>query len=405
METPRCKGKTKTGRSCKNAEGKCRFHSPSSSGSGGAPKSPTTSSDSPKRSVIKKIKRGSSPKKTLEKNYRGLDQKLCYDDLGFRCDLALDYEKTLESPEQRTSSVLSWNNITSLVWGEREDVSSSITYPKEFRIVAQHLMDICKTAPGGKCIIHPLTPAIQWDNERADKRAIDQILHAKGNHYFHDWRSAPTDAVKIFGKEDMLRCKCNSQHTMIKEAAQTLLLHLNGDEDEWTSLHGYVIGKEGPVDRNGTGKVSKVLREKIIQDSVEFLAQEYKIHLQPKPEYQISVLKELVKLLKNTTFNENVLSWKAIIPYSRVLGEINLPAIVIYPTLGLRSAQIVAETIVNHFSKFDAAEIGLNHTPRFNYKYNELIYWAGGSGDHKKVLPSTYFTKDKMFYKNHELKL
>jgi len=93
-----------------------------------------------------------------------------------------------------------------------------------------------------------------------------------------------------------------------------------------------------------------------------------------------------------------------IIPYSQVEGDINLAAIVIYPIWGSSCSQLLLDEIIKHFSRFDDKKIGLDITPRYNAKYNNLIYWANGSGDHKKVLSDKYFTSpEKIFYKGHEL--
>jgi uncharacterized protein (UPF0248 family) len=151
--------------------------------------------------------------------------------------------------------------------------------------------------------------------------------------------------------------------------------------------------------------ISVQLKRKIIQDSIDFLAEEYKIHLQPKPEYQIAVIKELIKLIgSDEVFKSCLDSWKAIIPYHRVLDVSKMPAIVIYPVKGLKCSQYVLNKIIRHFSQFDSKVIGLDITPRYNAKYNELIYWANGSGDHKKILPDKYFTSpEKIFYIGHEM--
>ena len=109
-------------------------------------------------------------------------------------------------------------------------------------------------------------------------------------------------------------------------------------------------------------------------------------------------------MLKNPKFSSKVEVFKVAVPYHRVKTDLNLPVIVVYPLAGKENSRYVLDAIVKHFSGFNSAEIGLNHTPRFNKKINELIYVASGSGDHKKLLPSSLFSgPGKEFYKGYEL--
>ena len=385
MEGERCRGTTRAGERCKNIEGKCRYH-----------KCPTKRSPSATAATLirskeilppspdKKKSKVSKRPSLLEKHYRGVSERACYDDLGFKCDLARSYSM---QPQE-----------------------GKILYPEEFQIVARHLMEVCKTAIGGKCIMHPTMPGIQWDNtDKKSAYTANEKMHNVGNHYFHSVRKAE-NPVEIFGKEDVDRCICNNEYLRLGVAFETLQFLSDPDlsvsdlNEKWKEHHGLL---QGWIPRPRDGKVSGALRQKILKDSIDFLAQEYKIHLQPKPEYQIPVLRELIKLLKtDKNFRGVIESWKAVIPYSQVLGEINLPAIVIYPAPGHDNAKLAIQKIIEHFEGFDVSEIGLDHTPRFNYRYNPLVFWANGSGDHKKMLPAKYFSsEEKVFYKNHELVL
>lgn len=175
------------------------------------------------------------------------------------------------------------------------------------------------------------------------------------------------------------------------------------DDPKWKEYHGEIYLKDQFVSRVLTSS----LKEKIRNDSFHLLAQEYKIHLQPKPEYQLGVISILIELIENNIeFCQCISAWKAIIPYSQVVGDLKLPAIVIYPVSGKRCAEYVISVIIEKFKLYDVEEIGLNITPRYNYRYNSLIYWAGGSGDHKAHIPALYFsTPEKIFYKGHELSL
>lgn len=290
-------------------------------------------------------------------------------------------------------------------WLTREQTEAK-QFPREFEVVYDKLMEICATIPDGFCEYHPMTPAIQWNNNNNDatktKETWKDEMHAQKNHYAQKY---PSVLNSNYPSYDNRYCMCNEIHPELN-AYKTLLLRLDGSDEEWKKIHGCFGGLNCRNDFSDAFDVSRQLREKIIDDSIEYLAQEYKIHLQPKPEYQFPVLRILAKLLAtDKEFNAHVVAWKAVIPYHRVKTELNLPVIVIYPVWGSKSAEIVLRKIIKAFVKYDATKIGLNHTPRFNKKYNALIYYTGGSGDQKKKLNKDYFTPGKVFYIDHELKL
>lgn len=415
--TTQCTGKTQKGERCKNVEGSCRYHkgeTPSKT-----KKRTTPPSKSPEIFKTKVLKVSSpqrkavdtsptqkfSSKMVLDKHYRGVSEKLCYDALGWNnCKDADKYH--LEYKDE-------WKDVspTHYRYGTKP-------YPKEFKIVADHLMEVCKSILEGFCDVHPTMPGIQWsnvfeNNQKAKEEWKDTMLK-RGNHYVHnvDFKD---NSIKVFGlDQDLPYCMCQETRTA-SNAFYTLLLDPRSDDIKWQEHHGsihidedtkypekYILDKDKFEIKR---KVTTELREKIIRDSIDYLGEEFKVHLMPKPEYQIPILRELVKLLaKDKVFNSHVDTWKAIIPYDRIVGEINLPSIVIYPVWGIKSTKIVISKIIEHFSMFDADEIGLDLTPRFNHRHNSLIYWANGSGDHKKLLPESYFTgPDKVFYKNHKI--
>lgn len=266
-------------------------------------------------------------------------------------------------------------------------------YPEEFLIVTQKLMNICKQIDPDEthvCTIHPTLPGVQWINRKTEANdERKRLLHLLANHFTHNVESDDNSNYPIYDRD---YCMCNEWK--VEETAFKTLLE--GEGLDWQEYHGLLA--------KGTRNVGRELKEKIMKDAVEFLAQEYKIHLQPKPEYQFSVVRELTKMLQDAEFKSQVEAFKVAIPYHRVKTDANLPVIVIYPMPGKASAKYVLEKIEKHFSKFDSSEIGLNHTPRFNKKINELIYAAGGSGDHKKYLPASLFSgSGKEFYKGYEL--
>lgn len=289
--------------------------------------------------------------------------------------------------------------------GKRE-----IPFPPEFEVVYDKLKEICKSIPYGYCDLHPTTPAVQWSNNTHDldntKKQWQNEMHQKTNHYSQDY---PYDLNKNYPLYDQDYCSHHAGFDASKQsgyAYKTLFLPIQGEDEEWEALHGCTRGHCDIEEGEAYRKISSELRKKIMEDSLEYLAQEYKIHLQPKPEYQFPVLRILAKLLAtDKEFKSHVEAWKAVIPYHRVKTELNLPVIVIYPAWGKKSAEIVLGKIIQAFSKYDAAKIGLNHAPRFNKKYNELIYYAGGAGDQKKNLPDKYFTPGKIFYKGYELEV
>jgi hypothetical protein len=408
MEVEQCPVITKKGERCKKPAETCPYHKGTSKSS----ISKSTPTSELKSKILKKV----SPKKTpvikkapslaklkvMDKHYRGVSEEKCFDALGFERSCAKKY-------------LLDWTEEKAKIPYYKE----KIPYPEEFKIVAHHLMEVCKSLISGHCSLHPITPAIQWDNSNENIEIVENkwkmSMHKKGNHYFHEVEESE-NPVKIFGEEDRFYCMCHETGAS-DSATKTLLFDPFGDDDKWQELHQDIhvenidlipkknlIKVDGPT--SAIRKVTKTLREKIIKDSIDFLGEEFKIHLMPKPEYQIPVLRELIKLLSNDKeFNSHVTAWKAIIPYSRVIDEMKLPSIVIYPVWGTGSAQLVISKIIEHFSVYDADVIGLNITPRFNYKYNELIYWANGAGDQKKLLPVTYFTSsEKIFYIGHEIK-
>lgn len=126
-------------------------------------------------------------------------------------------------------------------------------------------------------------------------------------------------------------------------------------------------------------------KHKIKEDAKQGLVHKFKIHLQPKAEYQIWTIREMLKIFADPKINKYVSAWKTIIPYDRVFDEqLLLPAIVIYPTYGRESASVIIKALISHFGQFQ--DVGLNITPRFNFKVNSLIYWSGGNGDDKSRL-------------------
>jgi len=127
-------------------------------------------------------------------------------------------------------------------------------------------------------------------------------------------------------------------------------------------------------------------------EALEVLKLEYKIHLMVKPEYVESVTEFLLeKMVSDPKLNEVLTSFKVKIdPHlNRLSGgedqhRENLPTMVLYPTFGQRSAQKLLDILARYFSAEDCEEMGLDLAPRFNDKFNPMIFWAQGAGDFKE---------------------
>ena len=141
-------------------------------------------------------------------------------------------------------------------------------------------------------------------------------------------------------------------------------------------------------------KLNRKLDEKEIEDirreAYDYKTKIYKIHLQPKPQYQLKVLNVILSLILNDDMFANYVNYvKAVIPYSRVVDQDQLiPAIVlyIYPSLiAEESTHYVLDLILDSLRDYDHNKIGLGIRPRFNYEISPLIYYTNGDGDDKLI--------------------
>lgn len=114
------------------------------------------------------------------------------------------------------------------------------------------------------------------------------------------------------------------------------------------------------------------------------LKQEYKIHLQVKPQYVTEVLSAL---LSDDEFLEDMKTIKVLSAHNRVEGSEALPMIVVYPDSGVSSAQktisVITETLNSVFTAANLATMGWGVTPRYNQRYDNFTYYANGGGDVK----------------------
>lgn len=153
-----------------------------------------------------------------------------------------------------------------------------------------------------------------------------------------------------------------------------------------------------------------------LKTEVKFiLMNDYKIHLKPKKEYLFHTIGLLTKLWDK--FNLPISMFKVRKDYNELLetndyleqfeGEpqkLTLPIIAIYPFLGKENLKVILGCFLNYMPEY----LGDKNIdpPRLNIKFDELIYYASGDADYKKVIhsnPSAYsdvhlFTNDLTLY-------
>jgi hypothetical protein len=154
---------------------------------------------------------------------------------------------------------------------------------------------------------------------------------------------------------------------------------------------------------------SKGFQSALAEIAMAYIARidEYKVHLQVKPEYQFWVLKKLNLIIRNDdNFKGCIEAIKMHNFYDIVMGETRVPSIVIYlsgnnlkqttheKTECLKKVIDILRGIFSKYSK----QIGLDITPRYNYKVDEFIYFTNGPGDVKTEMEKDnvlddYFTK------------
>jgi hypothetical protein len=120
---------------------------------------------------------------------------------------------------------------------------------------------------------------------------------------------------------------------------------------------------------------------------------EFKVHLQVKPEYQFWVLEVLNNLIRSSIdFKNCVDAIKMHNFYNVVFSEdTRAPSIVIYLSGNnlikteeekWKCLNTVIEILWNIFGEY-SKDVGLDIAPRYNHTYDELIYWSNGPGDIK----------------------
>lgn len=143
--------------------------------------------------------------------------------------------------------------------------------------------------------------------------------------------------------------------------------------------------------------------EALAQDIITILVGQYKIHLMPKDDRQMtSVLIRFLKALKeDAELQELLVGFKLLYTAShkqeRPIERITevMPKIVLYVSDGQKKAQSFLNKIYDLFG----GEQGLNETPRFNKKITSLIYYAQGNADEKYSFPDYFELPDRVHYK------
>lgn len=129
----------------------------------------------------------------------------------------------------------------------------------------------------------------------------------------------------------------------------------------------------------------------LLNSAYNLLNQVFKIHLQPKAEFQRSVIRELLIVLNRSDVAPHIKQVKFLLSYEPILSETNaMPSIVIYPRFGYIHAKTILDAVICHFDQFHLEEASLDASrlPRFNLAVNPLISWASGDGKMKTQLQS-----------------
>lgn len=134
----------------------------------------------------------------------------------------------------------------------------------------------------------------------------------------------------------------------------------------------------------------------VIAERMPLLKQEYKIHLQPKPEATGRVLAELAKAAaEDPELRDALEAYKVsktaktaegsgVVRLGPRMREGGLPEIVIYPKLGRENFDKALGKLRERFAGME--ELGSGVKPRYNERVNDLIYAAQSGGDLKTSL-------------------
>ena len=227
--------------------------------------------------------------------------------------------------------------------------------------------------------IHENYPGVQYDNKDCiEKQILEEVVYVP-----------ETDETK--GKSKITRMR----YPLVPMGVALHPENHNGRElkwlrDDWESEEYSYRGAGTDFFKQYKFSSSDTVQKKELQSQIKkLLSGVYKIHLQPEPEYQIFVLQRLFNIISNSkAVSDHICNIKAIIPYNRVVSDERIPSIVVYPAYGKESASFILSTITKAFK--DVAEIGMDITPRFNHRHNQLVYWASYDGSKKRYFREQY---------------
>ncbi|MFH0898180.1 MAG: hypothetical protein V1855_01235, partial [bacterium] len=166
--------------------------------------------------------------------------------------------------------------------------------------------------------------------------------------------------------------------------------------------------------------------EALKQEALEGMAYRYKIHLQIKPEYLESFVKDFAEFSATSPQCRCIEQLKVAPQIKRGLNYFNkdgsepkdaMPIIVIYvmllPGTKEEKNKILNEIVHAIIQRYENVEDGieLKIGPRFNRQIHKFVWIAGGDGDDKKVfkplvdkneLRNLVYTDDYAFFKGYE---
>ena len=150
-------------------------------------------------------------------------------------------------------------------------------------------------------------------------------------------------------------------------------------DHKWLESKLFPPGTKGPIKSEATRGYSHFSKISIP------LAEEFKIHLQPKRQFVPLVAYKLAQLLQDESTRELVTEFKVQTDPESVDGEgQEMPQIVIYPKDGRENARKLLEILKQALQ--DEEKYGTGKPPRYNMRVNDLLFLAQSGGDLKTSL-------------------
>lgn len=132
------------------------------------------------------------------------------------------------------------------------------------------------------------------------------------------------------------------------------------------------------------------------QEMLQALPQEYKIHLMPKEDPTIIIVKLLQALKNDPELQSLIAAFKVIAADTIFRGDTVYPIVVMYPTSGKANTQKALNKLYAVFKN----DSGLGVPPRYNAKVTDLI-WIAQSDSHiksKKEYESSFEQPGRVYY-------